>query len=478
MPFKSYSPDQGDLFGYRPDDVLGDDDPAYVIAEVVGRMELRSLKWQGEGAGQPPYHPAMMLSILLYGIMRGVFSSRGLAASCRRDMGFIYLSGGKRPSFKTICNFRNIHGASIRSLMAQVLSVLRSAGLAVAGRLVLDSTRVRANANRDKMIRADGYETALGQIDNYLNESRVRDAEDDEAFGEDGDPNVLPPWLGNRKERLRALERAIKEARHDGRKAVSPNDVECRQMRESGSGKIMPCYALQVGLDKDSGLVTVCDAESAPTDNAFVAEAAAQHERNTGEHLRSMDADSGYFNAQELDRLQRSGIDICVPDPTTVTELRGRKKKSSHRQRRIGQRDFEPVKGHDAWLCPGGRELVREGSHFCRGRRHPTYRAARPCSDCALAPRCLRSSDRGRRRLEVYSMHPFTHHNRKRFRDPEHLGRYRRRGSYIERIFGHLRRNLGLRQWLHSGLEKVRTTAALIGMAHNIMVLARVRATG
>jgi transposase len=427
---------------------------------------------------EQPVHPAMMLGVLLYGMIRGVFSSRALAAACRRDMGFIYLSGGSRPSFKTICNFRNSHGASIRSLMVEVLGVLRSAGLAVAGRLVLDSTRARANADRDKMIRADSYDIALRQIDNYLNESRVRDAEEDKAFGAEGDPNVLPPSLRSRKDRLRVLRRAIKDARRHERKAVSPTDVECREMRESGSGKIMPGYALQVGVDKDSGLVTVSDAEAAATDNGFAARAVAQHKANVGALPSSLDADSGYFNAAQLQRLGRRGIDICIPDLDTVAELRGRKRKRPPGGQRIGQRDFEPIDGRDAWRCPGGRELVREGSHRYKGRRYPTYRAVRPCTDCPLASRCLRKSDRGRRRLEVYTVHPFTHHNRKRFKNPEHLARYRRRGGYIERIFGHLRRNLGFRQWLHSGLEKVRTTAALVGMAHNIMVLARVRAAG
>ena len=478
MRFKPYSPEQRDLFGYRPDEVLGDDDPAYVVAEVVGRMDLRALEWQGEGAGRPPYHPAMMLSILLYGMMRGVFSSRALAAACRRDMGFIYLSGGSRPAFKTICNFRNTHGSAIRALMAEVLGVLRSAGLAVAGRLVLDSTRLRANANRDKMIRAGSYEAALRRIGSYLNESRQRDAEDDAAFGDDGDPNVLPPSLRGRKERLRALGRAIKDAQRHGRKAVSPNDVECRQMRAGGSGKIVPGYALQVGIDKDSGLVSVCDAASEPTDNGFASEAAARHEANVGSPPSSLDADSGYFNSGKLSKLEAAGIDLCIPDPEIAAELRGRKKKPPRSGRRIGLRDFEPIEGRDSWRCPAGRELSREGTHRYRGKLYRTYRAGAPCRDCQLACRCLRPSDRGRRRLEIYSFHPFTHRNRKRFRDPEHLGRYRRRGGYIERIFGHLRRNLGFRQWLHSGLQKVRTTAALIGMAHNIAVLARVRAAG
>ena len=161
MSFKPYAVDQGDLFGWRPSDCLDEGDPAYIVAEVVAELDLSDFNVHADGAGQPAYAPAQMLSILLYGMIRGVFSSRALALSCRRDMGFIYLSAGTRPCFKTICNFRNNHGSAIRSLMAQVIAVLRDSGLAVAGHLVLDSTRIAANASRDGLVRVGNYEETL-----------------------------------------------------------------------------------------------------------------------------------------------------------------------------------------------------------------------------------------------------------------------------------------------------------------------------
>lgn len=470
MPFKPYDPGQTDLFGWRPGDCLSEADPAYVVAEVVSQLELGDFAWQGEGAGQPPYAPQLMLSVLLYGMIRGVFSSRALASSCRRDMGFIYLAGGARPDFKTICNFRNTHGAAIRAQLSGVIAVLRESGVSVAGRLVLDSTRLRANASRDGMIRADSYESALASIDRYLLRSAERDGADDASYGEE-DAEDLPPGLRSRPERARALKSAIERARAAGRKAVSPVDPQCEQMRESGSGKIIPGYGLQVGVDKGSGVITVCEAAAEPTDSGFTAEAVRRHEAAVGACPVSLDADSGYYNGEVLASLEESGIDTCVPDGCAAARVRF--------SQLFGVDDFKPVSGADAWRCPAGEVLEREGSHSSHGRRVSTYRApSAACRSCRLSGRCLRKSDRGRRRLEVWPAHTHKRANRKRFEDPEHAARYRRRGSYIERIFGHLKRNLGFRQWLHCGLEKVRTTAALIGMAHNIMVLARVKAVG
>ena len=471
MAFKPYNPDQGDLFGWRVSDCLEDSDPAYIIAEVVAELDMRDFAWQGEGCGQPPYAPQQMLAILLYGMIRGVFSSRSLAASCRRDMGFIYLSAGARPCFKTICNFRNSHGVAIRSLMSQVISVLRRSGIAVAGRLVLDSTRIAASASRDGMIRADSYDQALAAIDGYLDRSARDDQSDDDDYGDD-DPEVLPAGLRTRRQRAAAVKAAIERARGGGRKAVSPVDAEAEQMRMSDSGKIKPGYALQAGIDKDSGVITVSDASCEPTDNGFLAEAVRQHRANVGEGVTELDADSGYYSAETLRELEADGIDTCVADGGAAAQVR------SGKQGRFGVDDFEPVADADVWLCPMGQPLVREGVHNSKGQSVATYRVGKQhCSTCPVSERCLRACDRGRRRLEVWPNHRFKRANRQRFEDPDHAARYRKRGSYIERVFGHLKHNLGLRQWLHRGLEKVRTTAALIGMAHNIALLARVRAT-
>lgn len=470
MSFKPYAIDQGDLLGWRPCDCLDEGDPAYIVAEVVGQLDLAEFNVYADGAGQPAYAPAQMLSILLYGMIRGVFSSRALALSCRRDMGFIYLSAGSRPCFKTICNFRNNHGVAIRSLMAQVIAVLRDSGIGVAGHLVLDSTRIAANASRDGMVRAGNYDETLSTIDRYLARSDGEDQRDDDDYGDD-DPNVLPAGLRNRADRAVVLKKAIEKARQDNRKAVSPVDPESEQMRISGTGQIKPGFALQTGIDTENGVITVCDA-STTSDNSFVTEAVEQHEETVGEKVKMLDADSGYYSSQRLQELQARGVDTCVPDSNTAARVR-------RKSNRFSVDGFTPVSDSDTWLCPDGKILQRQGKHNSHGQILTIYRAsAEDCRSCPSSAECLRSSDRGRRRLEISPGHLFKRANSQRFSHPDHAARYRKRGSYIERVFGHLKHNLGFRQWLHCGLEKVRTTSALIAMGHNIALLAKVKAEG
>jgi hypothetical protein len=275
-------------------------------------------------------------------------------------------------------------------------------------------------------------------------------------------------------ERRAELKKAIKDAQAQGRKAVSPVDTECAEMRESNTGRIRPGYALQVAVDKASGLITVCDAVNEQYDNDFTLKAVEQHEQNTGEKPHTLDADSGYYESGVMEALEKAGIDACIPDSNTAAALFDKRRKDKAKQAEepnIGINDFEPIEGQDAWTCPEGHTLKPAGEVRRKGVPHKRYRARQDCRACPLASRCLRKDDNGRRIIEVSQDHLTIRRNQERFKDEAHRKRYKKRGSFIERIFGHLRRNLRFVQWLERGLAKVKTTATLFALAFNIMVL-------
>jgi transposase len=464
------------LIGYDPVTSLSEDDPAFLLGAIVQRMDLRCLKTHQDGAGQPPYHPAMLLLLWIYGMLRGVISSRQIAAACGRDMGFMYLAAGDRPCFKTLCNFRNLNGEAMKALMAEVLAACRAMGLSIVGRLVLDSTRIKANTNRDKMIRARDYGEALKAIAHILGDSKNKDAEEDSLYGEEENGYLLPDSVKKNIKNLSALKSAIERAHKEGAKAVSPTDPECREMRESNTRKIVPGYSMQVAVDKGAGLITALDVVNEQSDHGYAPQAVKEHEQNTGEKVQTLDADSGYFTGETLKTLEEEGIDACIPDQQTAQAM-GRNKKdnksASNNEKRITVDDFEPVKGQDAWRCPGGHTLTRQNAFIRKGRAYTRYIVERNCRGCPHSKRCLTKSDKGRKRIEVEQHHLLLRANRARFQDEAHMARYRQRKGWIEHIFGHARRNIRLVQWLHNGLAKGRTTGILFALAHNIRILVR-----
>jgi transposase len=103
-----------------------------------------------EERGFPPFHPTMMVALLLYAYTQGVFSSRRIAKACIEWMDFAAVTGFQKPDFRTISVFRRRHLVALAGLFQQVLVLCRRAGLVTLGHVALEGTKVKANASKHK----------------------------------------------------------------------------------------------------------------------------------------------------------------------------------------------------------------------------------------------------------------------------------------------------------------------------------------
>ena len=71
--------------------------------------------------GRRAYHPVMLLSVLIYGYMNGVFSSRKIAKRLKQDLAFMYLAGNDTPNFRTLARFRKEKGSCLEDVFKQVV---------------------------------------------------------------------------------------------------------------------------------------------------------------------------------------------------------------------------------------------------------------------------------------------------------------------------------------------------------------------
>ena len=95
----------------RVEDYVGADNPARAIESFVGVLDLAKLGFRhagrkGEGVGQPPYDPADLLKLYLYGYINQIRSSRRLEREADRNLELIWLLKGLKPGYRTIANFR------------------------------------------------------------------------------------------------------------------------------------------------------------------------------------------------------------------------------------------------------------------------------------------------------------------------------------------------------------------------------------
>ena len=218
--FRNWSPDQTWLLPPSPRDWLEDGHLVYFLLDVVGEMDLSPFfeRYKNSVTGQPPFHPRMMVTLLLYAYCTGVFSSRKIQSRCGTDVAFRVIVAEDVPDFRTISDFRKDNLEHMQALFVQTLQVCAEAGLVKLGRVALDGAKVKANASRHKAMSYDRMkeeEARLQQeIADLMAKADAADEADDEQFG-DRHGDELPDELARRESRLakiREAREALEEA--------------------------------------------------------------------------------------------------------------------------------------------------------------------------------------------------------------------------------------------------------------------------
>src|SRR3990172_8678999 len=164
--FRPWDVDQVWLLPPSIQDLVPAGHMAHFVREVVrDGLDLSAIMASyGEERGYPPYHPGMMVAVLLYAYSQGVYASRRIAKGCEERLDFAAVTGLQRPDFRTIADFRKRHLAALSGLFVQVLAMCRAAGLVKLGHVALDGTKIKANASKHKAMsygRMKGAEAAL-----------------------------------------------------------------------------------------------------------------------------------------------------------------------------------------------------------------------------------------------------------------------------------------------------------------------------
>jgi transposase len=331
MRQKTFRPyDQDTLLLMPPSvrDWVPADSLAAFINDLVNELDLAPfLAAHDEPRGMPPYHPAMMLKVLLYGYATGVRSSRKLEARLANDVGFMFLAGQARPDHKTISSFRHRHLAAFRALFLEVLRLCQEAGLVKLGRVALDGTKLKANASKHKAMsyaRMTEREAPLAaQVAAILDEAEAVDAAEDAEFG-DARGDELPPELRTREGRLKAireakaaLEQAARErtgnpdAVPDQRAQRNFTDPQSRIMRSKPDGWVQG-YTVGAAVDETAQVIVATLVTAETTDTRSLPALVDQVRANTGRSPRRLLADAGYGSDDNLGALEDRGIDAYI----------------------------------------------------------------------------------------------------------------------------------------------------------------------
>jgi transposase len=235
--YRPWNPDVYCLQAHSPLAKLPEGDLVFFLLDLVPQLDLRRFYayYEDEARGAPPFDPAEMVCLLLYGYAVGVYSSRKLACACERNLAFLAIVGEDRPDFRTISDFRKIHLEAFQDVFVDVLRLAGTLGMIRLGNLATDGSKFPGNASRHKAM-SYGYmlkdeERLQQEIAALLQEAHAQDAADDAVLGSRrGDE--LPEELQRREQRLATI-RAGKQRLEEQAKAAAAEERQRREQAEA-----------------------------------------------------------------------------------------------------------------------------------------------------------------------------------------------------------------------------------------------------
>ena len=225
--FRPWTIDQPLLLPPSVQDFVGEDHLArFILALVLEPLDLGEIEAAyASERGQPPFDPAMMTALLLYGYCNGVYSSRRIAKAARERVDFLSIVGLDPPDFRTVSDFRKRHLKALAGLFGQVLKLCEQAGLVKLGHVALDGTKIKANASKHKAMSYERMEKRAAEleaeVERWLSAAEAADAEEDRAFGRDKSGAELPKWVADKKKRVEKIRAAKAELEAEAKAAAA-----------------------------------------------------------------------------------------------------------------------------------------------------------------------------------------------------------------------------------------------------------------
>jgi len=339
--FLPYNPDQCYLLPPTVKDELGGDHLCFFVRKVVERLNLQDFEREYSDEGGALYAPELMLSVWLYAYAIGLTSARRIEQRLVEDLGFRYLAAGERVDNWALSAFRRRHVRALNDAFTRVLEMARELGLGKLGRVAIDSTRIRANASRDRIDTEQRLRHERAKLRRQVRRWQKQCDQDD------SEPGGLQVAIADAERKLAAMPARLERLRKSGMKKLSPTDEDARFLRERGGGFVLG-YTAEVAVTDDHLIAGVRVSQQA-SDNESLVPMVDQLEQRVGSSPQTVLADSGFFSLENLSTLEQRGIDAYIPDSNLACELNtGRRPRAANQprtrlQRRLRQKLRSPA---------------------------------------------------------------------------------------------------------------------------------------
>ena len=363
--FRPYAPDQLYLLPPNLREWLPAGHLALFVSDVVDELDLSAIfrSYDSDGdRGQPPYHPGMMMKLLVYAYCVGSPSSRKIEKATWDEVPYRVLSADQHPDHDSIASFRKRHLSELARLFFQVLHLCQKAGLVKLGHVALDGTKVKANASKHKAMsyqRMQETEARLQrEVEALLRQAEQVDAEEDGRYGKGKRGDEIPEELKRRETRLAKIRAAKAELEAEARakaeteaqaarekiaererketetgkkfggtpprvsdpEQATPDpkaqknftDPESRIMKDGATKSFEQAYNAQIVVDSASQVIVAAAVTQEPNDKRQLVPMLQMAEQNLGQSPEKASADAGYFSAEAVTDPSLAGTTLYV----------------------------------------------------------------------------------------------------------------------------------------------------------------------
>ena len=483
------------------DELVPENHMVRVVDAVIERLDISDILSTYRGGGNSAFSPKMMLKVLVFAYLSNVYSSRRIEELLKRDIYFMWLSGMKRPDFRTINYYR---GKRLKdgfdSVFTQVVELLHEEGFVSLKVQYIDGTKIESVANKytfvwrgsvekyDAKLKAK-TEALLNQIEhNHAIENqenpvaaeltaeevtqrveRIKSKVDAENLSKE-EHKVIKQIETNVVPRMKRYKEQLATMGSRNSYSKTDHDATFMRMKEDAmlNGQLKPCYNVQISTENQ--YITNFGIYQRPTDTLTMIDYLESFRARYGMYSREIVADSGYGSEENYEFMFTNGMTPYVKYNMFHVEQKRRYRNNPFL---VSNLFYNP--DGDFYVCPMGQkmEFIRQEKRYTASGYQQTvsiYRATR-CEGCPLRGQCHKS--KRNRQIEVnHTLDDYKAGVRELLTSEQGLKHRSNRPIEPEAVFGQIKECGKFRRFRLKGMIGVKIDFGLKVLAHNLRKLA------
>lgn len=472
-----------------------------VVNAVIERLDISDILSTYRGGGNSAFSPKMMLKVLVFAYLSNVYSSRRIEELLKRDIYFMWLSGMKRPDFRTINYYR---GKRLKdgfdAVFTQVVQLLHDEGFVSLKVQYIDGTKIESAANKYTFVWRGSVEKYDAKL-KAKTEALLNQIEQNHAIETQENPvaeELTTEEATQRVERIKAKVDAenlskeeckvIKQIETDAvprmmrykeqlatmgtRNSYSKTDCDATFMRMKEdamlNGQLKPGYNVQISTENQ--FITNLGIYQRPADTLTMISYLESFKSRYGIQSQEIVADSGYGSEENYEYMFANDMTPYVKYNMFHVEQRRSYRNDPFR---VSNLYYNP--DNDFYVCPMGQKMkfVRQEKRYTASGYQQTvciYRATR-CEGCPLRGQCHKSKHN--RQIEInHTLDNYKARVRELLTSEQGLKHRSNRPIEPEAVFGQIKECGKFRRFRLKGMTGAKIDFGLKAIAHNLRKLA------